>query len=106
MSDNNATNNAINENRPTVSGKEKRKLFAGPKEKINAFAEEHQKGCGIAKKVLKGLGLAAATIGSFAVGCVVGSHNSSNENGIDLIETVDVFDDAPVEDAVDNNDNN
>ena len=107
MSDNNATNNAINENRPTVSGKEKKKFFAGVKEKAVAFEEKHPKGCSIARKIGKGLAIGGAAVGGFVLGSIVGSNKSSENDGIDLIETeVEVFDDAPVEDTVDNNDNN
>ncbi len=105
MSDNNATNNATTNN-ITVTGKEKKGFFAGVKEKAEAFEERHPKGCSVAKKVGKGLALAGAAVGGFVLGSLAGSHKSGDVPGIEIIETGDMdVVDAPVEDAVDNDDN-
>ena len=106
MSDNNATNNATNNN-ITVSGKEKKGFFAGVKEKAEAFEEKHPKGCSIARKIGRGLAIGGAAVGGFVLGSIAGSHKSSDVPGIEVIDTGDMdVVDAPVEDAVDNNDDN
>ena len=107
MSDNNATNNATNNDRVQVSGMEKKGFFDGLKEKKEAFAEKHPKGCSIARKIGKGLAIGGAAVGGFILGNAFGSQKSGENSGIDVIETgtTELFD-APVEDAVDNNDNN
>ena len=105
MSDNNATNNAATNN-ITVTGKEKKGFFAGVKEKAEAFEERHPKGCSIARKIGKGLALGGAAVGGFVLGSIAGSHKSGDVPGIDIIETGDMdVVDAPVEDAVDNDNN-
>lgn len=107
MSDNNATNNATNNNgRVQVSGMEKKGFFTGLKEKKEAFVEKHPKGCSIARKIGKGLAIGGAAVGGFVLGNAFGSQKSSDVPGIDVIETgtTELFD-APVEDAVENNDN-
>lgn len=107
MSDNNATNNnATNNKKLQVSGMEKKGFFAGLKEKKEAFVEEHPKGCSIARKIVKGLAIGGAAVGGFIFGNAFGSRKSGEVSGIDVIETGEIESfDAPVEDAVDNNDN-
>lgn len=107
MSDNNATNNATTNNgRVPVTGKEKKGFFDGLKEKKQEFAEKHPKGCSIARKIGKGLAIGGAAVGGFILGNAFGSQKSGENSGIDVIETgtTELFD-APVEDAVENNDN-